>query len=86
VRALTAGSALDVLRCGLAPAWARLATVEGSELLAVEHIQHRAGQARQALEVAHGGRVVVDAADAAEARLHLADAGLAAVEAARTTA
>jgi hypothetical protein len=46
--------------------------VEGDVLLAVEQVQHGAAHAGQALEVADGGRVDVDAADAAEDAVHAA--------------
>ena len=57
---------VDVGRGRLAPVQRRLAAVEGEVLLAVEQVEAGAGHARHAREVADGGCVHVDAAQAAE--------------------
>ena len=82
MRAFSTRGALDVLwPCGTPPERGRSA-VEGGVLVGVEEIEHRAGNAGQPFEIPNGGRRHVDAAEAAEYGLHVADAGAAAVEAA----
>jgi hypothetical protein len=55
-------------------------------LLARKQVEHRAGHARQALEITDRGETDIDAAEAAEDGLDVADTGAAAVEAAGTAA
>jgi hypothetical protein len=86
VRAFAASCSLNIRGCGFLPVRWRLGAVEGAVLLAVEQIQHGAGHAGQAAEVADAGRVHVDAAQAAEFRLQVAHARARTVEAARAAA
>jgi hypothetical protein len=86
VRALVPGRGLDVLRRRRAPAGGRGAAMEGRVLLSVEQIEHGARHAGEFFEVADRGRADVDATDAAERRLHVADACGAAIEPARPAA
>ena len=83
---LVTGGGVDVGGCCLAPAGRWRAAVEGLVLLAVKQVEHGAGNACEAGEVPDAGRVDVDPANAAEVGHHVADAGAAAVEAARAAA
>ena len=55
--------------------------MEGGILFRIEQVQHGAGHAGEPAEVADRGGADINAADATEHRLHVADAGGAAVEA-----
>ena len=81
VRPLATGGALDVLRRGLTPVSGRLGAMEGAVLVGVEQIEHGARHASQAPEVAHAGRININAPDAAEVGAHVADARARLVEA-----
>ena len=86
MRPLAACRGLDVGGRRLEPSGGRFMSMESGILVAVEQVEHGARHAGEAAEVAHGRRVDVDAAQAAEHCLHGPDASRAAIEASGTAA
>src|SRR5579859_621310 len=77
---------VDVARSRGAPAGRRHVAMERDILLDREQVHDGARDTGELFEIAHTGRIDVDAAEALKPRLHIADAGLTGIESLRAAA